>query len=919
MAYYVVIGTDAKIQNVVDEIGKSHLQHDVITSGCLLQDGGKTSYRWDAYNAKGDKTGATEDEAVELKDALTNQLAQFKTLLPNGVCPLVFIISPCFTESEIERTKWVYDELCATEGYSWSGITVELILIGYDLNNYQDVTKRPDFEVLQELYHIGANQCFTTHIVYVNNMDYKGAATNINSQLLGRLLFQFSNLISDSQNPITTVKTSAYCFGIAEYQYKFDDIEQFFRLSAEERNINHSLNSQPAPAVQEMLDKGHYSCIDLNKPWLNGFNKIKEIWQPYFNDYGEEKLPKELSHCLDKQEKEIKDYLQQFLDEYICQQNKEKTDLENTKTEEENNLKNKKTEFDSLDKTLSDYNDKEKELQAEIHAIEEKIESLSEKIELIKNDIEDNTFPHIKEISETFKTKVTAAEERDYKKQTDRYSQMRDYLVTDSAVQVMSDAINKSSDEKKWDEKPQYVLKDIGKLSPSEDTPRVIPTPPAPQEEKVQKSGCLMCFLNIFKKKKIESNTDPISNIAQAPALTKIDIIGQMRESVKLLKEVANARLWWDSLNKMIKEKSDRQKECKKQMDEFKVQDHAKSRTLIDMGMVRDFRDKNPFYEECIDKLINQYFSSDVSNPRPSLNDCIDNMIKKLRDKYGNLDWDGNNPFVKEDLSDTDLSQMINALETQSKLFAEYEHSGRAALGQKIYYTFYSDNDNIDYDPTNFKTRYEVENKMIVPHLSSQINNTICLCQVLGIIDLCEEIKDFKPTTKMNVSSSTIDYFPPVRDITNTQKSKKERAKDIYNWLIHNIDYDTSLAIHDADTCWKKRHGVCQAYCELFYQLAAKVGLVVEIISGIVKMPDNTIPEDKHSWIFVYTDHYDGIFIDPTWGAGYVENGKFVRIEEDKWFDVTPEELINTHFPDDEKWQHLDINITKDQFKDQEV
>jgi hypothetical protein len=294
-------------------------------------------------------------------------------------------------------------------------------------------------------------------------------------------------------------------------------------------------------------------------------------------------------------------------------------------------------------------------------------------------------------------------------------------------------------------------------------------------------------------------------------------------------------------------------------------------------------------------------------------------MIKKLRDKYGNLNWDGNNPFVKEDLSDTDLSQMINAIETQSKLFAEYEHSGRAALGQKIYYTFYSDNNNIDYDPTNFKTRYEVENKMIVPYHSSQIYNTICCCQVLGITDLCDEIYDFEPKTKMDVSISTIDYFPFVRDITNTQKSKKERAKDIYYWLIRNIDYDTSMAIHDADTCWKKRYGVCQAYCELFYQLAAKVGLVVEIISGIVKMPDNTIPEDKHSWIFAYTDHYEGIFIDPTWGAGYVKDGKFVRIEDDKWFDVTPEELIKTHFPDDEKWQHLDVNITNDQFKDQEV
>jgi hypothetical protein len=487
---------------------------------------------------------------------------------------------------------------------------------------------------------------------------------------------------------------------------------------------------------------------------------------------------------------------------------------------------------------------------------------------------------------------------------------MRDYLVTDSAFQAMSDAINKASDDKKWDEKPQYVLNDIGSSSATPPPPPLPPPPPP-------KHGCLMWFSNIFKKKEIESNTGSIS---KAPALTKKDIIGQMRKSVNLLKEVVTARLWWDSLNKMIKEKSDRQKECNKQMNEFEVHDYAKSRTLIDMGMVRDFKDKNPFYEECVDKLINQYFSTDVSDPCPSLNDCIDNMIKKLRDKYGNLNWDGNNPFVKEELSDTDLSQMINALETQSKLFAEYEHSGRAALGQKIYYTFYSDNKNIHYDSTNFKTCYKVGNKMIVPHHSSQIYNTICCCQVLDINDLCKEVRDFEPKTKADVSISVIDYFPLVKDITNIQKNKEEqRAKDIYNWLIQNIDYDTSMAIHDADTCWKKRHGVCQAYCELFYQLAAKVGLVVEIISGIVRMPDKTIPKDEHSWIFVYTDHYDGIFIDPTWGSGYVKDGKFIRNEDDKWFDVKPEELIKTHFPDDEKWQHLDKPLTKEQFLNQKL
>ena len=35
MAYFIVIGTNNDVKSVVDEIKQSHLQHNVITSGCL--------------------------------------------------------------------------------------------------------------------------------------------------------------------------------------------------------------------------------------------------------------------------------------------------------------------------------------------------------------------------------------------------------------------------------------------------------------------------------------------------------------------------------------------------------------------------------------------------------------------------------------------------------------------------------------------------------------------------------------------------------------------------------------------------------------------------------------------------------------------------------------------------------------------
>ena len=75
------------------------------------------------------------------------------------------------------------------------------------------------------------------------------------------------------------------------------------------------------------------------------------------------------------------------------------------------------------------------------------------------------------------------------------------------------------------------------------------------------------------------------------------------------------------------------------------------------------------------------------------------------------------------------------------------------------------------------------------------------------------------------------------------------------------------------------------------------------------------VAEDKHAWIFVYTHAYEGLLIDPTWGAGAVADGKFIRSNDNSmWFNVSPYWLIFTHFPDQQYWAKLDIQINEDQF-----
>ena len=93
MAFFIVIGTNNDVKGVVDEIKRAHLQHNVITSGCILSEEDGLYYQWDVFNENGDKTKEESKETVILRDALTNQISQFKTLLPDDAIPNVFIVS----------------------------------------------------------------------------------------------------------------------------------------------------------------------------------------------------------------------------------------------------------------------------------------------------------------------------------------------------------------------------------------------------------------------------------------------------------------------------------------------------------------------------------------------------------------------------------------------------------------------------------------------------------------------------------------------------------------------------------------------------------------------------------------------------------------------------------------------------------
>lgn len=167
----------------------------------------------------------------------------------------------------------------------------------------------------------------------------------------------------------------------------------------------------------------------------------------------------------------------------------------------------------------------------------------------------------------------------------------------------------------------------------------------------------------------------------------------------------------------------------------------------------------------------------------------------------------------------------------------------------------------------------------------------------------------------MSVSETKYDWSELAAKIVGDKTAKRDQAYAIYRWLCDNIAYDTSYSIHDADTAIEQKRGVCQAYCEIFYRLAEPLGLEAHIISGFSKDSDGIIGARGHAWLFVYTNGNKGILVDPTWGAGSVNNGQFKRKKgDDSWFHVDPAWMIFTHYPEDSSYQLLDAPVDYETF-----
>jgi hypothetical protein len=136
--------------------------------------------------------------------------------------------------------------------------------------------------------------------------------------------------------------------------------------------------------------------------------------------------------------------------------------------------------------------------------------------------------------------------------------------------------------------------------------------------------------------------------------------------------------------------------------------------------------------------------------------------------------------------------------------------------------------------------------------------------------------------------------------------------RGIFVWIAKSISYDVENMYRInffeqpgelIEKTFLTRKAICQGYAELFNDLCHQSGIQSSVVHGYTKQ-NGEISNTGHAWIVAKCKNSWYCF-DPTWGAGYITEGKFVRSFSPEYFMVNPENFIASHMPLDPMWQCL--------------
>jgi hypothetical protein len=157
--------------------------------------------------------------------------------------------------------------------------------------------------------------------------------------------------------------------------------------------------------------------------------------------------------------------------------------------------------------------------------------------------------------------------------------------------------------------------------------------------------------------------------------------------------------------------------------------------------------------------------------------------------------------------------------------------------------------------------------------------------------------------------------------INSRFSNQREKARAIFIWIARNIDYnfDSIFASYNyqnpsevSEKFLRSRVGVCLQFADLFTEIAHQCGIRSYVIQGYTKQ-NGIVDYFPHAWCAGFIDSTWYLF-DPTWGSGYVSNGRFIKLVNNYYFMAKPEDLIRSHMPFDPLWQFLTYPVTNQEF-----
>lgn len=155
-----------------------------------------------------------------------------------------------------------------------------------------------------------------------------------------------------------------------------------------------------------------------------------------------------------------------------------------------------------------------------------------------------------------------------------------------------------------------------------------------------------------------------------------------------------------------------------------------------------------------------------------------------------------------------------------------------------------------------------------------------------------------------------------VQSILNIAQNDWEKARALYLWICRNIEYDTEsffgneIASQNSENVFASKKSVCEGYSELTLDIGTMLGLNIVKVSGYAKgygyYQGKQFESTDHAWIAFQIDE-QWYLMDPTWGAGYVDDDKkFVRDVTTTWFAMDPRLFLYTHYPEDQRYLFLE-------------